>query len=171
MKFDSRNVEMDQAGGRGVVVEVSRSFPVNVPGEPLLGRAEVWHGLELKARNALPFVKRMQKCVVLEEHDGWLVRDIEIRDEKHRERVTFTPQEQVRFDRIDGPTTGYILNQIQADEAGELQLRFTFRLHRKDMTPGGPAEVAYFAQVEDQYADAVRTTLTQIRQIGQEQAI
>jgi hypothetical protein len=31
--------------------------------------------------------------------------------------------------------------------------------------------VAYFAQMEDQYADAVRTTLAQIRQVKQEQAI
>jgi hypothetical protein len=153
------------------MVEVSRSFPVNVPGEPVLGRAEVWHGLELKARNALPFVKRMQNCVVLEEHDGWLVRDIEIRDEQHRERVTLTPQEQVRFERIEGPTTGYILNEILTNDVGDLELRFTFRLHREGMDPGGPAEVAYFAQMEDQYTDAVRTTLAQIRQMKQEQAI
>lgn len=153
------------------MVEVSRSFPVNEPGEPVLRRAEVWHGLELKARNALPFVKRMQKCDVLEEHGGWLVRDIEIRDEQHRERVTFTPQEQVRFERVEGPTTGYILNEIETDDAGELHLRFTFRLSRKGMEPGGPEEVAYFAQMEDQYADAVRTTLAQIRQVKQEQAI
>lgn len=152
------------------MVEVSRSFPVNVPGEPALRRAEVWHGLELKARNALPFVSRMQRCEVIEEWPGGLTRDIVIRDEQHRERVTFEPERRVRFERVDGPTTGHILNEIETGDDGELNLRFTFRLQRKDMDPGGPDEVAYFAAVEDQYADAVRTTLATIRRLKEHPA-
>ncbi len=151
------------------MITVSQSFPVNVAGEPVLNRAEVWHGLELKARNALPFVTRMQRCTVLEEFDGGLVRDIEIRDEQHRERVTFTPQRQVRFERIAGPTTGHILTEIDGD-GDDLTLRFTFRLHRTDLTEGGPEEQDYFRQVEEQYADAVRTTLDMIRRLRSQRA-
>ena len=38
------------------MIFVTHDLPVNVPGEPVLGRSDVWDGLVLKANNALPFV-------------------------------------------------------------------------------------------------------------------
>jgi hypothetical protein len=144
---------------------VSKVFPVNVPGEPMLTRKDLWEGLQMKARNALPFVVRMQECEVIEERPDGLTRNIKIRDERHQEVVTFVPQEFVRFERVTGPTTGHILNVIETDDEGELVLRFTFELERKDTPAGSDEERRYFRQVEDQYAEAVASTLTAVRQL------
>jgi hypothetical protein len=144
---------------------VSKAFPVNVSGEPVLTRQDVWEGLQMKARNALPFVVRMQECEVIEVRPDGLTRNIKIRDEHHQERITFTDLESVRFERVAGPTTGHILNLIETDDDGELSLRFTFELERNDTPAGSDAERRYFQQVEDQYAEAVASTLTAIRQL------
>lgn len=150
------------------MITIDRSFPVNEPGELVLDRSDVWEGLEMKARNALPFVRRMQSCVVIEDRGRELIRDIVVRDESHREHVTLTPESTVRFDRIGGSTTGYITNEIQDDADRGLVLRFTFNLGRKDMEPGGPAERSHFAKVESEYEDAIRTTLATIRRMRSE---
>jgi hypothetical protein len=142
---------------------ITRSFPVNEPGQVRLTRPEVWRGLEQKAREATRFVRRMQSCVVIEESGNQLVRDIVIRDEPHRERVTFVPEEIVRFERIGGNTTGSITNEIHEDADGSLRLQFSFSLERDDLPAGSEEEQAYFKKVESEYADAVRTTLETIR--------
>lgn len=147
------------------MINIVRSFPVNPEGQPKLDRSEVWTGLEMKARNAPRFVKRMQSCTVIEEHPDGITRDIVIRDEHHRERVTFDPQNTVRFERIEGPTIGYITNEIVTDDDGNLVLQFGFNLERKDMAAGSDEEKAYFAVVEREYEDAVRTTLETMRNL------
>jgi Domain of unknown function (DUF1857) len=147
------------------MISIVRSFPVNQPGQAKLDRSEVWTGLEDKARNAPRFVKRMQSCTVIEEHPDGITRDIVIRDEHHRERVTFDPGKTVRFDRIDGPTIGHITNEIVTDDDGNLILQFGFNLERKDMAAGSAEEKAYFAVVEREYEDAVRTTLETMRDL------
>lgn len=147
------------------MISIVRSFPVNPPGVPQLDRSEVWTGLEMKARNAPRFVKRMQSCTVIEEHPDGITRDIVIRDEHHRERVTFDPEKTVRFERIEGPTVGHITNEIVTDDDGNLVLQFGFNLERKDMAPGSDEEKAYFAVIEREYEDAVRTTLETMRNL------
>jgi hypothetical protein len=149
------------------MISLNRSFPVNPPGEIVLTRSEVWSGLEMKARDAPRFVKRMQSCVVIEDGELELVRDIVIRDEPHRERVTFTPESTVRFERIEGNTTGFITNEIH-DEPDGLTLRFTFNLERTDLDPGGEEERAHFAKVEAEYEDAIHTTLETIRGLARD---
>lgn len=152
------------------MISISREFPVNEPGETVLDRSQLWRGLEMKARNATLFVRRMQSCVVIEDGELEFTRDIVIRDEPHREHITFTPEEKVHFERIGGNTKGYITNEIHEDSAGELVLRFTFDLERTDLEPGGAEERAYFAKVEAEYEDAVRTTLETTRQMVRDEA-
>lgn len=146
------------------MISIVRSFPVNPPGQPRLDRSEVWAGLEQKARNAPRFVKRMQSCIVIEEHSDGITRDIVIRDEQHRERVTFDVEKTVRFDRIMGPTMGHIINEIVTDADGNLILQFGFNLERKDMPAGSTEEQEYFAVMEREYEDAVQTTLETMRE-------
>ncbi len=142
---------------------ITRSFPVNQPGKPALTRSNVWHGLEQKARDATRFVRRMQSCVVIEDLGHELVRDIVIRDEPHRERVTFTPEKVVRFERIGGNTTGFITNEIHEDADGSLRLQFSFNLERNDLADGSDEEKSYFENVAAEYADAVQSTLETVR--------
>ncbi|MBF4571867.1 DUF1857 family protein [Herbiconiux sp. VKM Ac-1786] len=141
---------------------ITRRFPVNEAGQPRLDRTDVWKGLEQKARDATRFVARMQECVVIEDVGYELTRDIIIRDEPHRERVTFTPEVEVVFERIGGNTTGYITNEIH-EEDGELVLQFSFNLEKEGLPDGSEAEKEYFGRVEAEYADAIATTLGTIR--------
>jgi hypothetical protein len=152
------------------MISISRAFPVNEAGQTVLDRAQLWRGLEMKARDATLFVRRMQSCVVIEDGEFELVRDIVVRDEPHREHITFTPLERVHFERISGNTKGYITNEIQEDPVAGLVLRFTFNLERTDLAPGGEEERAYFAEVESEYEDAVRTTLETTRQMVRDEA-
>ena len=66
--------------------QLSRTIPVNEPGKVLLSRNEVWGGLMMKAQNALPYVPQMQKCDVIEQGEGWLLRDIVFNNTPLRER-------------------------------------------------------------------------------------
>ena len=145
---------------------MTRSIPVNDrsnPDLPVLNRHQVWHGLVLKAENALPFVPAMTFCETFERGDNYLVRDIVFRGEAARERVTFYPEQKVQFERLSGNTLGTILNEIEEDDKGELSLRFTFSLEKADISPNTPEEQAYAKQMEGDYLGAVQATLNAIR--------
>ncbi|MFG1667712.1 SRPBCC family protein [Streptomyces sp. Y7] len=137
---------------------------VNKPGQAYLSREDVWGGLEIKARNAPRFVKAIETCEVLEEGDNWLLREITGGGERHIERVTFTPLNVVRFDRVEGNSTGYITNEIHDTDDG-LVLRFRVELTRDDLEPDGEQERAYFEAVRVGYIDAVETTLAATREL------
>jgi len=147
------------------VIKVSRRVPVNEPGQPTLTRTDVWQGLVMKADNALPFVPGMSHCKVLErEGKNVFVREIEFRGERCRERITLTPQQQVKFERLDGSVLGTILNEIEEDAQG-LGLRFSFQLSLAGEKDGSPAEVEYGKIVEKDYLRAVDATLSAIRRL------
>ena len=147
---------------------VSRALPVNPAGVegPRLTRADVWHGLELKANNALPFVPSISYCVVTERiSDTQFVREIEFRGERSHERVTLEPQERVTFERLDGSVSGRILNEIEETD-GELQLRFTYSLEIDGVPAGSPQEREYAAGMEADYLKAVEATLGAVRRLA-----
>ena len=83
--------------------QLSRTVPVNEPKKSFLSRHDVWNGLLMKANNALPYVPEMKKCDVMEQGDGWLVRDIMLKDVPLREKVTFEPEKRVIFERTRAP--------------------------------------------------------------------
>jgi hypothetical protein len=146
------------------MISVSYSVPVNPEGTDVpLGRADVWMGLEAKARNALPYVPSMTHCEVLESGDNWIQREIEFRGQRLGERVTLEPQETVRFERTSGPVLGTILNEILEDDDGELRLRFSFDLELEGVEPGSAEETEYEATMKGDYERAVESTLAAIR--------
>ncbi len=120
--------------------QLSRTVPVNEPGKVYLSRHDVWTGLLMKAQNALPYVPQMQKCEVLEQGKGWLVRDIVFNNTPLRERVSFEPEKRVIFDRIGGVELGRIENVIGEDDRGNLTLTFAFGLTRQGLAQGSEAE-------------------------------
>lgn len=146
------------------MISVSYSVPVNPEGtEVRLDRADVWKGLEKKAHNALPYVPSMTKCEVTETGDNWLQREIEFRGQQLGERITFEPQETVRFDRTSGEVMGTILNEILEDADGELSLRFSFNIVLEGVEPGSDAEKEYEETMKGDYEKAVESTLAAIR--------
>ena len=147
--------------------QLSRTVPVNEPGEPVLSRHDVWQGLVMKANDALPYVPQMKKCEVVERGDGWLLRDILLGEEPLREKVTFEPERRVIFERVAGNEPGRIENTLGEDERGNLTLTFSFSLTRKGLE--GEAEKKHFAPMEAMYFNAVASTLAAVRRMVQEQ--
>jgi len=142
---------------------LSRTVPVNEPKKSFLSRHDVWTGLLMKANNALPYVPEMKKCEVVEKGDGWLVRDIMLKDVPLREKVTFEPEERVIFDRTRGSELGRIENIIGEDEKGNLTLTFAFALKKDGVPEDSEAEKAHFAPMESAYLNAVASTLAAVR--------
>ena len=142
---------------------LSRTVPVNEPGQVYLSRHEVWAGLLKKAHNALPYVPQMQKCDVVEKGEGWLLRDILLNNTPLRERVAFEPEKRVIFDRVGGVEPGRIENIIGEDEQGNLTLTFAFGLTREGIPEGSEAERKHFAPMEGAYFGAVAATLGAVR--------
>ena len=145
------------------MIEVSRALPVNDGVEPRLGVEEVWAGLVEKARNPLPYVASISKCTVTEEFDGGLVRDIVHAGQPVREVVTFYPMQRVHFVRTHGAARGTIDNELGRDSDGVLLLTFTFRIMVDEVEPGSAREKEFAARMEEDYLDAVRTTLKAVR--------
>ncbi len=149
------------------MISVSTPVPVNPDGaEPRLTREDVWQGLLLKAEDALPFVPAMTRCEVLERYDDGLLREVDFRGQTFRERITFTPERQVRFDRVPGgPIDGTIRNDIEEDEQGELTLRFTFELVLAGVPEGSPQEREYEQTMSRDYLKAAGATLEAVRRM------
>jgi ketosteroid isomerase-like protein len=143
--------------------QLSRTVPVNEPKKSFLSRHDVWTGLLMKANNALPYVPEMKQCNVVEKGDGWLVRDIMLKDVPLREKVTFVPEEKVIFERTRGSELGRIENVIGEDANGNLTLTFAFSLKKDGIPEGSDAEKAHFAPMESAYLNAVASTLAAVR--------
>ena len=149
--------------------ELSRTITVNEPAKTYLSRHDVWTGLLMKARNALPYVPIMQKCEVIQEGDSWLLRDILLNNVPLREKVTFEPEQRVVFERVACSELGRIENVIGEDEHGNLTLTFSFGLTKEGIPGGSEAERAHFSQMEGAYRGAVASTLAAVRRTVEEQ--
>lgn len=149
--------------------ELSRTITVNEPAKAYLSRHDVWTGLLMKARNALPYVPQMQKCDVIQQGDGWLLRDILLNNVPLREKVSFEPERRVIFERVAGTELGRIENVIGEDEHGNLTLTFSFGLTKEGIAGGSDAERAHFAPMEGAYFGAVASTLAAVRRTVDEQ--
>jgi len=151
---------------RPPMISVSNTVTINPPGEPVvLTREDVWHGLMLKAENALPFVPAMTRCEVLERGDDTIVRTIEFSGHEIAERITFEPKRRVRFERTSGPVLGTILNEIDQDAEGNLELRFSFDLEIDGEAADGIEAHEYEATMTYDYLRAATATLAAVRRM------
>ena len=152
------------------MIFVTHALPVNVAGEPELGRSAVWDGLVLKADNALPFVPSMTYCEVTQRHSEVVFdRDIDFRGERFTERITLEPRHRVTFTRIAGPVLGTIANEIEGAEE-DLRLRFSFALVVAGVEGGSAAEQEYADSMTGDYLKAVAATLSAMRRIAEGQS-
>lgn len=149
------------------MIYVHKEVPANRPGLPRLDRGEIWRGLVMKARNALPFVPGMARCDIVEETANGLVRDIVFRGEEARERIVFYPERKVVFVRESGSVDGFIVNEILGPDE-DLRLRFSFALQLVDAPSGSPGEDEFRAVMEADYVKAVEATLGAVRRVKTE---
>ena len=64
---------------------------------PTLTRAQIWHGLVLRAESPQAFVPWLDRCHILDRSDAALSRELHFGDLVVHDRVTFLPQQQVRY--------------------------------------------------------------------------
>ncbi|QJD93405.1 DUF1857 family protein [Duganella dendranthematis] len=131
--------------------------------DPLLTRAQLWAGLQQKARNGVPFIPAMTHCEVLEDSEHGLLREVAIRGKSARERVTFYPPKKTVFARLSGPVDGLIVNEILEGPDGDLKLRFSFALQLVDVDSGTESERKFSASMCEDYSSAVDSALAEIR--------
>ena len=145
------------------------TVPVNPAGETVLTRAQIWAGLELKARDARLFLPEglCTRCEVIEESDTHFVREATIAGADLREIITLEPERKVTFFQATGPREGAIVNELFEDRHGDLQLRFYCFLGLRDGLPGSPDEQAEQAQFDSDrgYKAALLSTLRRTREL------
>lgn len=143
------------------------TVPVNPAGETPLTRAQVWKGLEAKARDARLFLPEglCTRCDVTEESTTHFVREATIAGADLREIITLEPGRKVTFFQATGPREGAIVNELFEDAAGALHLRFYCYLGLRDKAPGGPEEQAEQASFDSErgYKAALLSTLHRTR--------
>ncbi|MEU1404984.1 SRPBCC family protein [Streptomyces sp. NPDC005728] len=154
------------------MIFVSHVIPVNEPGEPRLDRAAVWEGLVLKANNALPFVPAMSNCKVVQRYgDACFDRDIRIRGDAFRERITLEKPHRVVFTRLSGPVLGTIANEIEGEgEGDDMRLRFSFALVLAGTPGNSEAEEKYARTMTGDYIQALTATRDAMRRIAVDHA-
>jgi hypothetical protein len=149
---------------------LSSSVPINPAGAAPLRPDQVWAGLVLKAENAVPFVPGMEYCRIVERFDGGLVREVSFRGQAMRERVTFHPPVQVRFDREDGNRGTWVTNVISESPFGPL-LTFTFGVTFDGVAENSPEERDRGDAMKAAYVAAIEATLGRVRQLAREGAL
>lgn len=168
-RFGQRSGRLIQQKGNAMIYSTA-TVPVNPGDEPALSHDQVWRGLVLKARDARLFLPDgvCTRCDVVAEGDGFLVRDATIAGADLREIVAFEPQHKVTFFQASGPREGAIVNELFADERGELQLRFYCYLGLREKEPGGAEEQAEQATMDSEergYRRALLSTLARTREM------
>lgn len=148
------------------------TVPVNPRGEIPLSRAQIWAGLELKARDARLFLPPglCTRCDVIEESTTHFVRDATIGGTDLWEIITLEPHRKVTFFQATGPREGAIINELYEDEHGALQLRFYCYIGLRGKQPGGPEERAEQEQFDSDrgYRAALLSTLKRTRELAAE---
>ena len=151
------------------MIRVSRELLVNEPGETVvLNRHQVWQGLEMKGRDARPFVPSITECKILKEWDGGLLREIVHADERLQEVLTLIPERVIHFRRISDKTPGDIFNELYFSDEGELTLAFTFALDLPDVEPGTEEAKAFADDLEDSYLKSIKATLAHLRSLAKD---
>ncbi|WP_321967809.1 SRPBCC family protein [Burkholderia cepacia] len=148
------------------MISVSRTLEVNPSdgaAQVQLSREQVWQGLVSKAENAVPYVKAITQCEIIEQQPERLIREIVLHGETLRELILFYQGDRVEFVRLSGRAKGLIKNVIEEGASGNLFLRFTFDLVIEGVEAGSAEESEFSDGMEAAYLDAVRTTLQRMR--------
>jgi hypothetical protein len=142
---------------------ISATFEVNPPGTTVqISREQMWQGLVSKAEYAVPFVPAMEDCRVIERFNDGFIREIKLRGTTMRERIIFTPDVEVYFERVDPVNGGWITNVISESDGG-LLLTFTFALVFPGVEAGSADEKARGEEVKQSYIKAITATIDETR--------
>lgn len=143
---------------------------INDPRDPSiapLSRQQLWHGLVTRAEKPSYFVLGLDEYQLLDRGPNSLTRRLRFGDLIVRDRVTFDPLSQVRY-QIDASAevpAGSLVMRIEEPQPGELFVRFEYELSEKE---GGAAENFYNEFRKSAYVAADIDTIRAIRQLATE---
>jgi len=126
----------------------------------------MWRGLVVKAEYAVPFVQGMTECRVIERFEGGFIREVLLRGATMRERITFTPDVEVYFERVDPADGSWITNILSDSERGPI-LTFTFAMTFPGLAAGSHEEGRRGEEIKVNYISAVRATIDEVRRRAQ----
>ncbi|CAM2178338.1 DUF1857 domain-containing protein [Paraburkholderia sacchari] len=116
----------------GRALNFEHLIQINDPLNPLvlpMTREQLWEGLVLRAEQPQLFVIGLDDCTILSREGNTLERELHYGQATVRDRVTLTPNDNVRYDIL--PTADYVGGSLtmtieQPDEL-QLFLRFEYR--------------------------------------------
>jgi hypothetical protein len=141
---------------------------VDDPSVPVLTREQLWEGLVLRAEQPQLFVIGLDRCVVHERTATTLERELHYGHATVRDRVTFTPNQQVRYDihAAGGEIGGSLTMTIEEREDQQLFLRFEYRTTLTVSDDSGEARQTHEI-VKEAYRTADIDTVRLIREYAQ----
>ena len=151
----------------------SHLIQINDPFNPLidpLSREQLWRGLVLRAENPLLFVLALDRFEIVERSENALARVLSFGQLRLRDRVSFRPMEQVRYEieaTGDSPAAALAMT-IEEPEPDRLFVRFDYEtLHD---AAAAPLDAFYSSFVEQAYVEADIDTISTIRRLTVEAA-
>jgi len=112
------------------MIKGTRALQINPPGTPedeVLTREMIWPSLISKATHAVPFVKAITACRIIEHTKTGFVREATVFGQAARENIVLFPKERIVFERLSGPADGFLENIVEESDDG-LMLRFAYEL-------------------------------------------
>ncbi len=149
----------------------SHLIQINDPLNPLidsLSRKQLWRGLVLRAENPLLFVMALDRFEIVERGEKELVRVLHFGSVRLRDRVSFSPMRQVRYEveaAGDTPAASLVMT-IEEPEPEQLFVRFDY-----ETLPGDAAasmDEFYSSFAKQAYLEADIDTISTIRRLAQE---
>ena len=152
-------------------MQFSHLIQINDPLDPLidpLSREQLWRGLVLRAENPLLFVMGLDGFEIVERGENALVRELHFGKLTLRDRVSFIPMQQVRYEieaAADSPAATLAMS-IEEPQAGQLFVRFEY-----DPLQGeaAPIDEFYSSFAKQAYIEADIDTVSTIRRLALEQ--
>jgi len=144
---------------------------INDPLNPLidpLTRAQLWRGLVLRAESPGAFVPWLDKCHIVDRSGESIARELHYGDLVVHDRVTFVPQEQVRYhvpQQKDIPASTLVMT-IEEPQTDVFFVRFEYDGGAGDMADSADAFYNEFRRSAYQEADI--DTIRTIRQMAEE---
>lgn len=141
---------------------------INDPRDPSiepLSREQLWHGLVTRAEKPSYFVLGLDEYRLLERGRNTLARQLRFGDVIVRDRVTFDPLTQVRYEIEASETVpgGSLVMRIEEPQPGQLFVRFEYELLEQIR---GMSDEFYNEFRKSAYVESDIDTIRGIRQLA-----
>ena len=149
-------------------MQFSHLIQINDPLDPLidpLSREQLWRGLVLRAENPLLFVIGLDGFEIVERGENALVRELHFGKLTLRDRVSFIPMRQVRYEieaAADSPAATLVMS-IEEPQAGQLFVRFDYETLQEG---AAPIDEFYGSFAKQAYIEADIDTVSTIRRLA-----